>query len=155
MDCSLPGSSIHGIFQARVLKRVTISSSRGSSRPRDQTQVSHIAGRCFTIWATREAHIIPSKEFKLSCLLCNHQFQKEKRKRPFYVTKTKECRENKIKKLSFPPPWEFQTPISFSRTPDPSLLRDPQASYQPASEFTLSRFHAISIKLSMTHFSQN
>ena len=53
MDCSLPGSSIHGIFQARVLEWVTISFSRGSSPPRDQTQVSRIAGRCFTFWATR------------------------------------------------------------------------------------------------------
>ena len=51
MDCSLPGSSIHGIFQARVLEWVTISFSRGSSWPQDQTWVSRIAGRHFTIWA--------------------------------------------------------------------------------------------------------
>ena len=51
MNCSLPGSSIHGIFQARILEWVTISFSRGSSWPRDWTQVFHIAGRCFTIWA--------------------------------------------------------------------------------------------------------
>ena len=55
MDCSLQGSSVHGIFQAKVLEWVAISFSRGSSRPRDQTQVSHIAGKRFTIWATREA----------------------------------------------------------------------------------------------------
>ena len=55
MDCSLPGSSIHGIFQARVLEWVAISCSRGSSWPRDRTQVSHIVGRHFTVWATREA----------------------------------------------------------------------------------------------------
>ena len=55
MDCSLPGSSIHGIFQARVLEWVAISFSRRSSQPRDWTRVSHIVGRCFTIWATREA----------------------------------------------------------------------------------------------------
>ena len=55
MDCSLPGSSIHGIFQARVLEWVAISFSRGSSQPRDQTQVSHITGGRFTIWVTREA----------------------------------------------------------------------------------------------------
>ena len=48
MDCSLPGSSIHWIFQARVLERVAISFSRGSSWPRDGTQVSQIAGRLFT-----------------------------------------------------------------------------------------------------------
>ena len=54
-DCSLPGSSVHGIFQARVLEWVAISFSRGSSWTRDQTQVSCIAGRRFTLWATREA----------------------------------------------------------------------------------------------------
>ena len=47
MDCSLPGSSVHGILQARVLEWVAISFSRGSSQPRDQTQVSHTAGRRF------------------------------------------------------------------------------------------------------------
>ena len=55
MDCSLQGSSIHGIFQARVLEWVAISFSRASSRLRDRTQIC-IVGRCFTIWATREAH---------------------------------------------------------------------------------------------------
>ena len=55
MDCSLPRSSIHRIFQARILEWVAIAFSRGSSQPRDQTRVSHIVGRCFTVWATREA----------------------------------------------------------------------------------------------------
>ena len=55
MDCSPPGFSIHGIFQARILEWVAISFSRGSSRPRNRTWVSCIAGRCFTLWATREA----------------------------------------------------------------------------------------------------
>ena len=55
MDCNLPGSSLHGILQARVLECVAISFSRGSSRPRDQTSVSHIPGRRFNLWATREA----------------------------------------------------------------------------------------------------
>ena len=45
MDSSLPGSSIHGILQARILEWVAISFSRVSARPRDQTQVSRIAGR--------------------------------------------------------------------------------------------------------------
>ena len=49
MDCSLPGSSVCGIFQAIVLEWIAISFSRGSSRPRDQTRVSCIAGRCFTL----------------------------------------------------------------------------------------------------------
>ena len=49
MDCSLPGSSVHGIFQAMVLEWIAISFSKGSSQPRDRTQVSHIIDRCFTI----------------------------------------------------------------------------------------------------------
>ena len=56
MDCSPPGS-VHGIFQARIMEWVAMPSSRGSSQPRDQTQVSHTAGWFFTIWATREAYI--------------------------------------------------------------------------------------------------
>ena len=55
MDCSLPGSSVHGILQARILEWVSMPFSRGSSRPRDQSQLSHVAGRFFTIWAMREA----------------------------------------------------------------------------------------------------
>ena len=51
MDCSLPGSSVHGIFQARILEWVAMSSSRASSWSRDQTWVSRMAGRCFTVWA--------------------------------------------------------------------------------------------------------
>ena len=54
MDCTLPGSSIHRILQARVLEWLAISFSRGSSWPRDRTQVPHVAGRYFTLWATRE-----------------------------------------------------------------------------------------------------
>ena len=54
LDCSPPGSSVHGIFQARILEWVTISFSRRSSWLRDWTQVSCIVGRCFTVWATRE-----------------------------------------------------------------------------------------------------
>ena len=54
MDCSLPGFSVHGIFQARTLEWVAISFSRGSSWPRDWTQVSCIAGRRFPSWATSE-----------------------------------------------------------------------------------------------------
>ena len=55
MDCSLPGFSVHGIFQARVLEWVAIFFSRGSSQPRDRTRVSRIVGRRFTHWAIREA----------------------------------------------------------------------------------------------------
>ena len=55
IDCSLPGSSVHGIFQAIVLEWIAISFSRGSSQPRARTQVSRIVDRRVTVWATREA----------------------------------------------------------------------------------------------------
>ena len=58
VDCSLPGPSVYGILRARTLEWVAMPSSRGSSQPRDRTQVSYIAGRIFTIWATREAQHI-------------------------------------------------------------------------------------------------
>ena len=54
MDCSSPGSSIHGILQARILEWVAIPFSRASSQIRDWSWVSCIAGRFFSIWATRE-----------------------------------------------------------------------------------------------------
>ena len=54
MNCSSPGSSVHGILQARILERVAVPFSGGSSWPRDRTQVSRIMGRSFTIWATPE-----------------------------------------------------------------------------------------------------
>ena len=58
---SLPGSSVHGVFQARVLEWFSISFSKGSSHPRDWSQVSCTVGRCFTIWATREEPKIPKE----------------------------------------------------------------------------------------------
>ena len=68
--CSLPGFSVHGILQARILEWVTISFSRGSSRPR----VSRIGGRRFNLWATREADklkcIFKSRDITLSTKVC-------------------------------------------------------------------------------------
>ena len=55
VDCSLPGSSVHGIVQARMLAWVAIPFSRGFSQPRDRTLVSCIAGKFFTVWVTRKA----------------------------------------------------------------------------------------------------
>ena len=54
MDCSPPGSSVHGILQARILENTWLPcpSPGESSHPRDQTQVSHTAGRFFTVWAS-------------------------------------------------------------------------------------------------------
>ena len=56
---SPPGSSVHGILQIRMLEWAAISSSRRSSWPKDQTLVSCTVGRFFTIWATREALLLP------------------------------------------------------------------------------------------------
>ena len=55
MDCTPQGSSVHGILWAKLLEWVVIPFTRESSWPRDQTQVSHIEGRFFTVLATREA----------------------------------------------------------------------------------------------------
>ena len=57
-DCSLPGSSVRGILQARILEWVAVPFSRWSSQHRDWTRVSCIEGLFFTVWATRKAHKI-------------------------------------------------------------------------------------------------
>ena len=76
MDCSLPGSSVHGVFQARVLEWFAISFSRESSHPRDRTQVSCIVSRCLTVWATRDDPIYhyaaaAAKSLQSCPTLCN------------------------------------------------------------------------------------
>ena len=74
---SPPGSSVHGIFQARILEWVAIPFFKGSSQSRDQNQVSRIAGRFFTIWATREVwcqlarHYIKSSNFGWKSFISN------------------------------------------------------------------------------------
>ena len=65
-DCSLPGSSVHGILQARILLWIAIPFSRGSSQLKDQIWVSCTVGRFFTIWATREAQWSETKP-QISC----------------------------------------------------------------------------------------
>ena len=57
IDCNLLGSSVDGILQARIVEWVAISYSRGSSRPRDRTQISCIAGGFFTVQAQRRPMI--------------------------------------------------------------------------------------------------
>jgi len=89
MDFSPPGSSVHGILQARILQWVAISFSSGSSRPRDKTWVSYITGRFFTNWATREVQ--RTKAF--SILLLSHTHNNTRRiwirylkmKRPIHI----------------------------------------------------------------------
>ena len=77
-DCSLPGSSVHGILQARMPEWVAVPFSRGSSQPRDQTWFSHSTGGFFMVWATREAPCFASVciqrgwRWELNCLKwCN------------------------------------------------------------------------------------
>ena len=65
MDCSLPGSSVHGNFQARVLEWAATSFSKGSSWPRDQTWISCVSGRHFTLWATRAQWHYTQKTLKI------------------------------------------------------------------------------------------
>ena len=75
MDHSLPGSSVHGILQARILEWVAIPFSRGSSQPRDQTLVSCIAGRFFTVWDTRKEwrwHKIRGRDISWESLIVNY-----------------------------------------------------------------------------------
>ena len=72
MDCSLPGSSVHGILQARIPEWVAISFSRGSFQPRDWSRIFCVAGRFFTNWAIREAPYVclgaPIREAPYVCL---------------------------------------------------------------------------------------
>ena len=70
-DCSPPGSSVHGILQARILERIVISFFRGSSQPRDQPWVSCIAGRFFNNDATRQAQFSQSGGLRMSFILEN------------------------------------------------------------------------------------
>ena len=77
LDCSLPGSSVHGIIQTRILEWVAISSSRGSSPPRDWTRVSCVScclsGKFFTRWAIWETQADISAGLKYtSRILANH-----------------------------------------------------------------------------------
>ena len=64
MDCSLPGPSVHGILQARIQEWVAMHSSRGSSKPRDWTQVSCIAGEFFTIKTIFVIYVLWENSFR-------------------------------------------------------------------------------------------
>ena len=90
VDCSLPGSSVHGILHGKILEWVVISFSRGSSQPRDRTQVSRVAGRCFNLWDTREAQMT-SIRHHLSCHLqylshaaftCEYEWERRRKQQP-------------------------------------------------------------------------
>ena len=73
-DCSLPGSSVHGIFQARILEWVAISYSRRYPQPRDRTQVS-----CISCIGRQILYHSPSWEAPLSHRRCLNQYKKPTR----------------------------------------------------------------------------
>ena len=77
VDCILLGSSDHGILQVRKLEGVAFPFSRGSSQPRDRTQVSHIKGGFFTIWATREALCFSAKTMSQHTVISFHRSNRE------------------------------------------------------------------------------
>ena len=150
MDCSLPGSSVHGIFQARILDWVAISFSRGSSSPRHQTEVSCIAGGFFTNWATREAQLLHA----------GHNFKVH----VYWFTRSlTQPYEMGIKMVSFPD--EKSEIQKLSNLPVvPQLLRGsrtqhsgPLSSTAMAKHHLKSRFHGITspirnwLKLSSLH----
>ena len=98
LDCSLPGSSVHGILQAKILEWIAIPFSKESSSPRDRVQISCIPGRFLTIWATREAQskniVAISKANNLcSCVVFCQVFTMDGKTKPSIY-----CRELSYKK---------------------------------------------------------
>ena len=103
MDHSLPGSSIHGIFHSRVLEWLAISFSRESSRPRHWTWVSHIAGRCFTISATREKESATNSRRRKDIIKIRAEInEKEAKETIAKINKTKSWFFEKINKIDKP-----------------------------------------------------
>ena len=100
MDYSPPGSSVQGIFQARILEWVAIPFSRGYSRPRNRIQVFRIADRFFTVWATRKA-----EAYNLSRICLWSQtaiFQTPKSRRLIIWQQTKKlCSQKGVKQPNF------------------------------------------------------
>ena len=93
MDSSPPGSSVHGILQARILEWLALSSSRISSQLRGRTHVSQslaLAGRFFMTSGTREAHVHTCKYIYICTNIYVHKQDDGKK------TKDKKCRKNRI-----------------------------------------------------------
>ena len=100
MDCI-----VYGILQAKILEWVAIPFSRGSSQPRSQTQVSHLAGGFFTSWATREAHG-NTQTSDLRMFICSPVYHGEK-------LKTTSCPKTRYwleREKSLSHVWLFETP---------------------------------------------
>ena len=79
MDCSSPGSSVHGLLQARILQQVAIPFSRESSQPRDWAHISRIGRWILYHWATREAHMhVHMKGWRGGLIILKHSCSFEK-----------------------------------------------------------------------------
>ena len=92
IDCILPGSSVHGICQARILEWVAISFSRGSSQPRGQTQVSIISCASRQILyhgATKEAQMVKMVDYFLCFTTIENNFKRKENEGPNLVTGTR------------------------------------------------------------------
>ena len=74
IDCNLPGLSVHGILQARILEWVAVPFSRGSSRPRNRIRISCIVGRFFTSWITEGNFFAFNYLLNTSCLTSKSVF---------------------------------------------------------------------------------
>ena len=127
MDCNPPDSSVHGIFQARTLQWVAISFSRRSFWPRNQTWVSCIVGRFFTVWANRLALFFLSLSLTslfgfirflhecVSVLFQNILFSKQKKSNIFLLCQVFECTEKKSLVTSLRScPFEFEAVMCIS-----------------------------------------
>ena len=88
--CHSPDSSVHGILQARILEWVAIAFFRGSSWTRDQTQVSRIAGRFFTVWATREAPMYSMGNY-IQYSVINHDRKEHKKNVHVHAKSLQSC----------------------------------------------------------------
>ena len=121
-DCSPPGSSVHATLQARILGWVNTPSSRGSSQPRNQTQVFHTAGRFFTVWGTREGQINTERE-DMEHIFCI----------------TGKCYVTSVfpKETSYDPTSRSKIKRAISQRPLPSLAPD----VQPLSHMFLHLLH--------------
>ena len=105
-DCSPPGSSVHGITQARTREWVPVPSSKGSSWPKDRTQVSCIAGGFFAMWATEEGPCVlhdnvlnvyslnkPTEPsiYSACCLYHSRSLLQARTESPLYASHTRPC----------------------------------------------------------------
>ena len=128
MGCSPPSSSVHGILQARILGWVAISFSRGSSWPRDRTQVSCIAGRHFNLCTTREAlkykNTVSQKtsyrDTELQIQILTSKISREERK-PGWKKKGEDGRKGWPYRCLLPPTdtqalWDFSLGLQRGRT---------------------------------------